>query len=99
MASIGYMGQKGTHLPSVKYNINAPDANLFAAALDQGIDPTQAVPDPYGRVAANVLRASGQPGNTRYVRLAPSRRRDELNPVTESPSSGSRIICFMASDG
>jgi hypothetical protein len=53
VASIGYMGQKGTHLPSVKYNINAPDPTKFAQALDQGIDPTQSVPDPYGRVNAN----------------------------------------------
>jgi len=55
--TLGYMGQKGTHLPSVKYNINAPDPNKFAAALNQGIDPTQSVPDPYGRVdARGVLR-------------------------------------------
>jgi hypothetical protein len=53
VASLGYMGQKGTHLPSVKYNINAPDALKYATALDQGIDPTQSVPDPYGRVNAN----------------------------------------------
>jgi hypothetical protein len=53
VASIGYMGQKGTHLPSIKYNINAPDPAKFAAALDQGIDPTQSVPDPYGRLNAN----------------------------------------------
>jgi len=53
VASLGYMGQKGTHLPSIKYNINAPDPVKFAAALDQGIDPTQSVPDPYGRVNAD----------------------------------------------
>jgi hypothetical protein len=53
VASIGYMGQKGTHLSSVKYNINEPDPTKFAQALDQGIDPTQSVPDPYGRVNAN----------------------------------------------
>src|SRR5260370_8581174 len=51
------MGQKGTHLRSVKYNINAPDPIKSANALDQGIDPTQSVPDPYGRVdARGVLR-------------------------------------------
>jgi len=53
VASLSYMGQKGTHLPSIKYNINAPEATKFAAALDQGIDPTQSVPDPYGRMNAN----------------------------------------------
>jgi hypothetical protein len=53
VGSLGYMGQKGTHLPSVKYNINAPDPDKFAAALDQGVDPTQSVPDPYGRQNAN----------------------------------------------
>jgi len=57
VASISYMGQKGNHLPSVKYNINAPDPTKFAEALDQGIDPTQSVPDPYGRVdSRGVLR-------------------------------------------
>jgi hypothetical protein len=61
VGSINYMGQKGTHLPSVKYNINAPDPTKFAAALDQGIDPTQSVPDPYGRVDAS--------GNLRNVTL------------------------------
>jgi hypothetical protein len=53
VASIAYMGQKGTHLPSVKYNINAPDPVKYAEALDAGIDPTQSAPDPYGRVNAN----------------------------------------------
>jgi hypothetical protein len=47
------MGQKGTHLPSIRYNINAPDAVKYAQALDAGIDPTQSVPDPYGRLNAN----------------------------------------------
>jgi hypothetical protein len=47
------MGQKGTHLPSIRYNINAPDAGKYAQALDAGIDPTQSVPDPYGRLNAN----------------------------------------------
>ncbi len=57
VGTIGYMGQKGTHLPSPKFNINAPDPNKFAQALDQGIDPTQSVPDPYGRVdARGILR-------------------------------------------
>ncbi len=53
VASLSYMGQKGNHLPSIKYNINAPDPDKYAAALNQGIDPTQSVPDPYGRVNAN----------------------------------------------
>jgi hypothetical protein len=53
VASVAYMGQKGTHLPSVRYNLNAPDPVKFAEALDAGIDPTQSVPDPYGRVNAN----------------------------------------------
>ena len=48
VASLGYMGQKGTHLPSIKYNINAPDPGKFAAALDQGIDPTNPFPIPTG---------------------------------------------------
>ena len=61
VGSLSYMGQKGTHLPSVKYNINAPDPHEFAAALDQGLDPSQSVPDPYGRVDGR--------GNLRNVTL------------------------------
>jgi hypothetical protein len=53
VGTASYMGQKGTHLPSVRFNINAPDALKYAQALDQGIDPTQSVPDPYGRTNAN----------------------------------------------
>lgn len=53
VTTIAYVGQKGTHLPSVRYNRNAPDANKYAAALDAGIDPTQSVPDPFGQLNAN----------------------------------------------
>ena len=53
VATLSYMGQKGTHLPSIRYDINAPNATLYAQALDAGIDPTQSVPDPYGAKNAN----------------------------------------------
>jgi hypothetical protein len=53
VATLSYMGQKGTHLPSVRYDVNAPNASLYAQALDAGIDPTQSVPDPFGQTNAN----------------------------------------------
>jgi hypothetical protein len=53
VATVSYMGQKGTHLPSIRFDINAPDATKYAAALDAGIDPTQSVPDPNGATNAN----------------------------------------------
>ena len=53
VGTLSYMGQKGTHLPSVRFNINAPDSVKYANALDAGIDPTQSVPDPYGQTNAN----------------------------------------------
>jgi Carboxypeptidase regulatory-like domain len=52
VATLTYLGQKGTHLPSARFNLNNPDPEKFAALLDQGGDPTQAVPDPYGRTDA-----------------------------------------------
>lgn len=57
VVSLGYMGQKGTHLPSPTININNPDPEKFAALLDQGGDPTQSVPDPFGAGTAQAICA------------------------------------------
>lgn len=55
--TLTYMGQKGTHLYSGLFNLNNPDVLKYQALLDQGGDPAQSVPDPYGRVdAAGNLR-------------------------------------------
>lgn len=51
--SLTYMGQKGRHLYSPDFNLNAPNVVLYQNLLNQGGDPTQTVPDPYGRLAAN----------------------------------------------
>lgn len=48
--SLSYLGQKGTHLYSPALNINNPDIGQYEALLDQGGDPAQTVPDPFGRV-------------------------------------------------
>ena len=47
------MGQKGPHLDSPDFNLNAPNVTQYQDLLNQGGDPTQTVPDPYGRVNAN----------------------------------------------
>jgi hypothetical protein len=60
-ASLGYMGQKGTHLYSPRININKPDEAQYQNLLDQGGDPARAVPDPLGRMDSA--------GNLRTVQL------------------------------
>ncbi len=47
--SVIYMGQKGTHLYSPLIGINNPDPILYQDLLDEGIDPNEAVEDPFGR--------------------------------------------------
>ena len=51
--TLTYMGQKGTHLYSGLFNINNPDLQKYQTLLDQGGDPSQSVPDPFGRVDAS----------------------------------------------
>jgi hypothetical protein len=65
--TLTYMGQKGTHLPSGKFNLNNPDPEQFAALLDQGGNPDEMIPDPLGRKDRN-----GQPINVA--------RRDLMRP-------------------
>lgn len=60
--SLGYQGQKGTHLYSPRININIPDQKQYEALLNAGGDPLQTVPDPFGRVntAGNLLTVTLQ---------------------------------------
>ncbi|HXN25346.1 MAG TPA: hypothetical protein VOA41_21655 [Candidatus Dormibacteraeota bacterium] len=67
VVTLTYMGQKGTHLPSGKFNLNNPDPEQFAALLDQGGNPDEMIPDPLGRKDRN-----GQPINVA--------RRDLMRP-------------------
>ncbi len=48
--TMSYMGQKGTHLYSGLFNLNNPDLLKYQTLLNQGGDPSQSVPDPYGRL-------------------------------------------------
>jgi len=59
--SLSYLGQKGTHLYSPQLSVNDPDLIQFENLLNEGGDPAQAVPDPFGRVDAS--------GNLRNVQV------------------------------
>lgn len=74
--SLGYMGQKGTHLYSPRLNVNMPDQAQFEDLLNRGGDPAQLVPDPFGRVDAN--------GNLRTVAL-----QDLMRPF---PTTGNIVV-------
>ena len=77
--SLGYMGQKGTHLYSPRLNVNMPDQTQFEDLLNRGGDPSQVVPDPFGRVDAN--------GNLRTVAL-----QDLMRPY---PTTGNIVVVGM----
>lgn len=47
---VGYLGQKGTHLQSPLMSINSADQKQYDAMLAAGLDPTELIPDPLGRV-------------------------------------------------
>ena len=70
--SVGYLGTKGTHLYSPLIPINNADPLLFEELLNEGGDPNELVPDPFGRV--------DNAGNVRNVN-----RRDLLRPF---PTAG-----------
>ncbi|MBY0503008.1 MAG: hypothetical protein K2X03_03795 [Bryobacteraceae bacterium] len=59
-----YMGQKGTHLYLPPIPFNNPDPLGFDRLLDQGLDPDESVPDPFGR-----LDTAGNLRNVRRVDL------------------------------
>jgi hypothetical protein len=52
VATVSYLGQKGTHLYSPRVSMNTPDQDGYQKLLDQGQDPLQTVPDPFGRVTS-----------------------------------------------
>jgi len=55
--TLSYLGSKGTHLYSPPLNYNNPSQAVLDDLLNRGIDPSAAVPDPFGRVdAAGNLR-------------------------------------------
>jgi len=53
VVSLSYAGSKGTHLYSPALNVNSPDVAKIGVYLDQGLDPSSTVADPFGRVNAN----------------------------------------------
>src|SRR5258708_35599760 len=61
------MGEEGSHLSAGKFNVDNADSEQCAALLDQGGNPDEAVPDPFGREDRN-----GQPLNVA--------RRDLMRP-------------------
>lgn len=48
VVTVSYLGTKGTHLFSPPLDQNQANLQLFQQAMAMGIDPTQAVPNPYG---------------------------------------------------
>ena len=54
---LSYLGSKGTHLYSPLVPVNNPDPSEYEAILNEGGDPNELVPDPFGRVdtAGNLL--------------------------------------------
>lgn len=57
VATVSYLGSKGTHLFSPGLNVNQPDQARLGQLLDEGGDPLATTPDPFGRVdAAGNLR-------------------------------------------
>jgi len=50
--TMSYLGSKGTHLYSPPLDVNYPSQTVLNNYLNQGLDPTAAVPDPFGRVTS-----------------------------------------------
>ncbi|MBI3681669.1 MAG: TonB-dependent receptor [Acidobacteria bacterium] len=50
--TLSYLGTKGTHLYSPMLGINYPDREEYELLLEEGGDPNELVPDPFGRVDA-----------------------------------------------
>ncbi len=60
--TLNYLGQRGVHLFSPVYNVNSPNLQAYQGLLDSGVDPTQSIPDPFGRVnsSGNVINVTRQ---------------------------------------
>ncbi len=58
--SATYLGQKGTHLYSPLIGVNTPDPIQLGDLLDEGGDPNELVPDPFGRLdkAGNLINTT-----------------------------------------
>jgi hypothetical protein len=48
--TVGYLGQRGTHLFSPLLGVNHPDRILYEQLLEEGGDPNELVEDPLGRL-------------------------------------------------